>query len=94
MNTQTNLREVVVAESAKLAEDVDAKFFIEQTDPVPSQEQNAEIERLKKREARLLSALKELFEKAPSYHDCIDAGLPICEWCIAENLIKEIEDER
>ena len=38
----------------------------------------------------LLEALEFVIsDKAPSYHDCIDAGEPECGWCVARVAIKK-----
>lgn len=42
----------------------------------------------------ILKALETVIrDKAPSYHDCVDDGLPDCAWCIAMNAITRVYGE-
>lgn len=47
------------------------------------------IERVRKAE-KVVEAAKDVFDvKRPGYHDCIDDGLPECEWCVLEKALAE-----
>ncbi len=65
------------------------------TEWAKKQELGEPIKRRYEREKLLMAVVecaREVFKaKRPSYHECLDDGMPECEWCLLEKAIHALD---